>query len=179
MEQDEPETETTVCSWSSIEPKNTDEELVNKPKKRTNTPAVSEKSDAEAPARKKAKKANDPPGSTDGPPIKFLLKKESKLSSAAHKRGHPRIVNTDTFTNETNKQNFTMADIVATILWNYKFETFKAFFDMEIYPKFRFVRVRKDAKDAESIFGIVREQKEQGIVVTVSQIEPSHFVRAN
>jgi hypothetical protein len=128
--------------------------------------AVSEKSDAEEPKRKKAKKTNDPPGMTDGPDIKFLLKKESKLSSAAHKRGHPRIVDVSTFTELTNKKNFTMADIVATILWNYKPEALKAFFDVNIYPKFRFAR--KETEGDKQDFVIEREQKEQGLVVTVS-----------
>jgi len=146
-------------------------EPAKKSKKRTSTPAASEKSDTDAPKRKKAKKADDPPCSTNGPPIKFLLEKESKLTSAARKHGHPRIVDITAFTEETSKQNFTMADIVATILWNYKPETLKAFLDTEICPKFSFVR--KGSNGDKDNFVIERERKEPGLVVTVSD---SHSV---
>lgn len=130
---------------------------------------MSEKSDAEAPTRKKAKKSDDPPGYTDGPPIKFILKKESKLTSQVSKRGHPRLVDLSSFTEGTNKQNFFMADIVATILWNYKLDVFKAFFDVDIYAKFHFFRKEIDASKQD--VAIVRESQEVGLMLKCGYLQ--------
>ncbi|KAK4696310.1 hypothetical protein P7C71_g1587, partial [Lecanoromycetidae sp. Uapishka_2] len=132
-------------------------------KKRTSTPAVSEKSDAEAPMRKKPKKTNDQSDAGEGPSIKFLSKRASKLTSAAHKRGHPRIVDISTFSEETDKQNLTMADVVATSLWKYKPEALQAFLDVGIYPTFRFVV--RDATSEVGDFAIERESSESGPIV--------------
>ena len=43
-------------------------------------------------------------------------------------------------------QTFTMADIVATVLWHHSFETLEAFLDVRQKAKFRFIRKESDSK---------------------------------
>ena len=99
----------------------------------------SEESQGCEPEPKRARKTITPPGFSNGPPIKFL-KVCNLLTANARRRGWPRVVNLKNFSKESNKQNLTMADIVATILWKHGRSTLEAFLDFEGHSDFYFGR---------------------------------------
>ena len=90
--------------------------------------------------KERAKVELDPPGFTDGPPIKFR-RVSPKLTACAKSRGFPRVIDLKNFTAASNKQNLTilMADVVATVLFHYDSLSLSAFMDMDNYPTFHFV----------------------------------------
>ena len=123
-----------------------------------------EESRNEKPKRKRAKVKLDPPGYTDGPQIKFQ-KVFHKLTVAIKNRGRPRVVDLRDFTEASNKQNLTLADVVATVLFNYNPSSLHAFMDMDEYPSFHFVRKETDRKVRQ--FAIERRREPYGVVVKV------------
>ena len=124
-----------------------------------------EESDNEKPKRKRAKVKLDPPGYTDGPSLKFR-RVSPKLTACAKSRGYPRVVDLKGFTGASNKQNLTMADVVATVLFNYDPMSLHAFMDMDRYPTFHFIRKESDCKLRN--FVIERRRELYGVVVEVS-----------
>ncbi len=120
--------------------------------------AVAESDESEAPRKRKRVKII-PPGYTEGPSIRFL-KVFSQFGTRAKNRGYPRVVDLESFTNDSNKQSFTMADIVATILWNYEPQSLRAFLDIENNPSFSFIRKEGDKKKRD--FAIERKQEPFG-----------------
>lgn len=88
----------------------------------------------------------------------------ANLPADIERRGYPRLIHIEHFTKETNTDNLTMADFVATILFHHNPQTLTAFFDEKRYPKFGFAtRSPSKARD----FAIERERKEHGLVVKV------------
>ena len=77
-----------------------------------------DESDNTKPKRKRAKVKIDPPGYTDGPPIKFR-RVSPKLTACAKTRGYPRVIDFKRFTEASNKPNLTMAGVVTTVLFNH------------------------------------------------------------
>ncbi|KAL9638625.1 MAG: hypothetical protein Q9164_001432 [Protoblastenia rupestris] len=102
-------------------------------------------SDNLAPSPKKPKKKKDPSGFSDGPPMKFA--QVTPRLPASRGRGYPRIVDLEVFDKSTDKQMLTMADIVATILWNHSKTAFDKFLAVNIRPNFSFIRREKNGKD--------------------------------
>ena len=88
----------------------------------------------------------------------------SRLPANIDRRGYPRVIHIEHFTEETNTDNLTMADFVATILFHHNPQTLMAFFDEERYPKFGFA-ARNPSKAQD--FAIERERKKNGLVVKV------------
>lgn len=76
---------------------------------------LAENDENKVPQKRKRAKVN-PPGYAEGPSIKFLKVCRQLTSMTKGGRGYPRVVDLESFTKHSNKQNFTMADIVATIL---------------------------------------------------------------
>lgn len=109
----------------------------------------------------KARKRTDPPGYTTGPPVKFV-EVSSQSTAAPNRRGWPRIVDLKDFMDESNKQNLTMADIVATILWKHGPRTLRKFLDFEGRPEFQFNRWELHLKSKEC--WIRRYLDEEGVV---------------
>lgn len=107
----------------------------------------------------------DPPGYTDGPSLKFR-RVSPKLTACAKSRGYPRVIDLKGFTEASNKQNLTMADVVATVLFNYDPMSLYAFMDMDQYPTFHFIRRESDRKLRN--FVIERRRESFGVVVKVS-----------
>jgi len=101
------------------------------------------------------------PGYTTGPPVRFL-KLCSQLTADPKRRGWPRIVDLKDFMDESNKQNLTMADIVATILWKHGPRTLRKFLDFEGRPEFQFNRWELHLKSKEC--WIRRYLDEEGVV---------------
>lgn len=139
-------------------------------KRKASTPenaaeALAESGEKEAPPKRKRAKVN-PPGYTEGPAIRFLKVCSQLTARTKGGRGYPRVVNLESFTEHSNKQNFTMADIVATILWNHKPESLQAFLDTATMPSFSFVRKEGDKKRRN--LAIERQEEESGTMVTVS-----------
>ena len=127
-----------------------------------------EESDNEKPKRKRAKVKLDPPGYTDGPSIKFR-RVSPKLTASAKNRGYPRVIDLKGFTEASNKQNLTMADVVATVLFNYDPLSLHAFMDMDQYPTFHFVRKESDRNIR--CFVIERHREPYGVVVKVCKLQ--------
>lgn len=123
-----------------------------------------EESDNEKPKRKRGKFKLDPPGYTEGPPIKFR-RISPKLTARAKCRGYPRVVDIKSFSEASNKRYFTMADVVATVLFNYDPLSLYAFMDMDQYPTFNFIRKERDCSVRN--FVIERRSESQGVVVKV------------
>lgn len=123
-----------------------------------------EESDNEKPKRKRAKVKLDPPGYTDGPSLKFR-RVSPKLTACAKNRGYPRVIDLKCFTEASNKQNLTMADVVATVLFNYDPMSLYAFMDMDQFPTFHFIRKESDRKLRN--FVIERRRESYGVVVKV------------
>lgn len=159
----------------SMEKGRTSEAPTKLEKRKASTPAnaaeaLAETDENEAPPKKKRAKVN-PPGYTEGPSIRFLKVCSQLTARTKGGRGHPRVVDLESFTKHSNKQTFTMADIVATILWNHKPESLKAFLDIE--PSFSFVRKEGDKKRRN--FAIERREEGSGTMVTVSGFD--YFTR--
>lgn len=123
-----------------------------------------EESDNEKPRRKRAKVKLDPPGYTAGPSLQFR-RVSPKLTACAKSRGYPRVIDLRGFTEASNKQNLTMADVVATVLFNYDPLSLYAFMDMDQYPTFHFIRKESDRKAKN--FVIERRRESYGVVVKV------------
>lgn len=62
-----------------------------------------------------------------------------------------------------------MADVVATVLFNYDPLSLYAFMDMDSYPTFSFVRKEYDRRARD--FVIERRRESYGVVVKVSGIQ--------
>lgn len=129
------------------------------------SPSSDEEDDNEKPKRKRGKVKLDPPGYTDGPSIKFR-RVSPKLTACAKSRGHPRVIDLKSFTEASNKQNLTMADVVATVLFNYDPLSLFAFMDMDLHPTFHFIRQERDCKAKK--LAIERRRESYGVVVQVS-----------
>lgn len=114
--------------------------------------------------RKRAKVKIDPPGYTNGPSIKFR-RVSPKLTACAKSRGYPRVIDLKSFTEASNKQSLTMADVVATVLFNYDPLSLHAFMDTDTFPTFHFVR--KESNRKAKNFVIERRRESYGVVVEV------------
>lgn len=119
--------------------------------------------DMTTPKKKRAKV--NPPGYTEGPQIKFLKVSSQLTARAKGGRGYPRVVDLQSFGKDSNKQNFTMADVVATVMWNHQPESLKAFFDLETKPAFSFVRKEGDSKKRN--FAVERTKGDSGMMLKV------------
>ena len=86
------------------------------------------------------------------PHILFVGKSPANID----RRGYPRLIHIEHFTEETNTDNLTMADFVATILFHHSPNTLTAFFDEKRYPKFGFA-ARNPTKAQD--FAIERAQE--------------------
>lgn len=126
---------------------------------------LSGESDKETPKRKRPKVKLDPPGYTNGPAFKFR-RVSPRLTAAARMRGYPRVIDLRSFTEESNKQNLTMADVVATVLFNYDPKSLNAFMELGNHPIFRFLRKQSDRKAGD--FVIERRRESYGVVVKVN-----------
>ena len=122
-------------------------------------------SDKETPKRKRPKVKLDPPGYTNGPAFNFR-RVSPLLTASTRSRGNPRVIELRSFTEESNKQNLTMADVVATVLFNHDPKSLNAFMDMDSFPTFRFLRKQSDRKARD--FVIERRRESYGVVVKVS-----------
>ena len=127
-----------------------------------------EESEKEKPKRKRAKVKLDPPGYTDGPTIKFR-KVSPKLTASAKSRGFPRVIELGDFSEASNKANLTMADVVATVLFQYDPKSLDAFIDKDDFPTFHFIRKESDRKARN--FVIERRKESYGGVVNVSGVQ--------
>ena len=127
-----------------------------------------EESEKEKPKRKRAKVKLDPPGYTNGPAIKFR-RISPKLTASAKSRGFPRVTELKDFSEASNKANFTMADVVATVLFEYDPRSLDAFIDKDNYPTFQFIRKENDRKARN--FVIERRKESYGSVVKVSCVQ--------
>lgn len=114
--------------------------------------------------RKRAKVKLDPPGYTTGPSIKFR-RVSPKLTACAKSRGYPRVIDLKSFSETSNKQSLTMADVVATVLFNYDPLSLHAFMDMDSFPTFHFAR--KESNRKAKNFVIERRRESYGVVVQV------------
>ncbi|CAD6577448.1 MAG: hypothetical protein ASARMPREDX12_008352 [Alectoria sarmentosa] len=124
--------------------------------------------DKEKPKRKRAKVKLDPPGYTQGPSLKFR-RVSPKLTACAKNRGWPRVIDLKNFTEASNKQNLTMADVVATVLFNYDPLSLYAFTDMDNYPTFHFIRKESNRKLRN--FVIERCRESYGVIVKVTTFQ--------
>ena len=114
--------------------------------------------------RKRTKVKLDPPGYTNGPSIKFR-RVSPKLTACAKSRGYPRVIDLKSFTETSNKQSLTMADVIATVLFNYDPLSLHAFMDMDSFPTFHFARKESNRKARN--FVIERCRESYGVVVQV------------
>ena len=130
--------------------------------------ASEEESKNEKPKRKRPKVKLDPPGYTKGPAVKFR-RISPKLTASTKSRGFPRVIELKEFSEASNKENLTMADVVATLLYNYHPRSLEAFIDKDNYPTFRFIRKESDRKARN--FVIERHRESYGVVVKVSGIQ--------
>ena len=117
--------------------------------------------------RKRRQTKLNQPGYTEGPSIKFR-RVSPKLTACTKSRGYPRVVDLKSFTEASNKQNLTMADVVATLLFSYDPLCLYAFMDMDNYPTFHFARKESD-REARN-FIIERRRESYGVVVKVSAV---------
>ena len=69
-------------------------------------------------------------------------------------RGYPKVVDLSTFTPGANKANFSMADVVATLLWKYDPAVLKEF--LNVKEKANFTFIRKDSNPRKNDFIISR-----------------------
>ena len=129
--------------------------------------SLEEENDNQKPTKKRPKVKLDPPGYTNGPAIKFR-RVSPKLTACAKSRGYPRVVDLKSFTEASNKQNLTMADVVVTVLFNYDPLSLYAFMDMDEFPTFHFIRKESDRKARN--FTIARRRESFGVVVKVSDL---------
>lgn len=106
--------------------------------------------------------SNDLSDYANVPHIPFV--ENPALPADFERRGYPRLIQIEHFTRETNTDNLTMADFVATILFHHNPQTLTAFFDEKRYPKFGFA-ARNTSKAQD--FAIERERKKNGLVVKV------------
>lgn len=127
-----------------------------------------EESEKEKPKRKRAKVKLEPPGYTNGPAIKFR-RISPKLTASAKSRGLPRVIELRDFSEASNKENLTMADVVATVLFEYDPRSLDAFIDKDNYPTFHFIRKESDRKARN--FVIERHRESYGGVVKVSGVK--------
>ena len=127
-----------------------------------------EESEKEKPKRKRPKVKLDPPGYTNGPAIKFR-RISPKLTACAKSRGFPRVIELNDFSEASNKANLTMADVVATVLYEYDPMSLHAFMDQDNYPTFHFIRKESDRKARN--FVIERHRESYGGVVKVSRVQ--------
>ena len=127
-----------------------------------------EEREKEKPKRKRPKTKLDPPGYTDGPAIKFR-RVPPKLTASAKCRGLPRVIELKDFSEASNKENLTMADIVATVLFEYDPRSLDALIDKDNYPTFHFIRKESDHKARN--FVIERHRESYGGVVKVSDVQ--------
>lgn len=125
-------------------------------------------SDKATPKRKRPKVKLDPPGYTNGPAFNFR-RISPQLTASTKSRGHARVIELGSFTEESNKQNLTMADVVATVLFHHDPKSLHAFMDMDSFPTFRFLRKQSDRKARD--FVIERRRESYGVVVKVSGIQ--------
>ena len=108
---------------------------------------------------------SDAPGYNSSLLIDFLrVSKEFDCKFKQQDRGYAKVVDLETFTSEANKANFTMADIVATILYNYDVNVLRAFMDAETHPVFKFV-LTKNGQETEFVVEKVKQQWKE--IVTV------------
>ena len=91
------------------------------------------------------------------------------MTACAKSRGFPRVVDLKSFTEASNKQNLTMADVFATVLFNYDPLSLYVFMDVDIYPTFSLVRKEFDRRASD--FVIERRRESDGVVVKVSGIK--------
>ena len=126
-----------------------------------------EESENEKPKRKRPKTKLDPPGYANGPAIKFR-RISPKLTASAKSRGFPRVIELNDFSKASNKANLTMADVVATVLFEYDPMSLDAFIDKDNYPTFHFIRKESDRKARN--FVIERRRESYGVVVKVSSV---------
>ena len=94
----------------------------------------------------------------------ILFVENAKLPADIERRGYPRLIHIEHFTRESNTDNLTMADFVATILFHHDPQTLTAFIDGKRYLKFGFA-TRSPSK--AQAFAIERERKGHGLVVKV------------
>ena len=127
-----------------------------------------EESEYEKPKRKRHKVKLAAPGYTNGPPIKFR-RVSPKLTACAKNRGFPRVIDLKDFSEASNKENLTMADVVATVLYEYDPRSLAAFIDKDNYPTFRFIRKERD-RNARNLV-IERRSESYGGVVEVSGVQ--------
>ena len=127
-----------------------------------------EESEKEKPKRKRPKVKLDPPGYTNGPAIKFR-RVSPKLTISAKCRGLPRVIELRDFSEASNKANLTMADVVATVLFEYDPRSLEAFIDKDNYPTFHFIRKESDRKARNLV--IERHRESYGGVVKVSGVQ--------
>ena len=92
---------------------------------------------------KRARFKLDPPGYTERPPIQFRNNLHTECGQA---HGYPRIVNLHSFTEASNKEDLTMADVVATFLFNYDPLSLSAFMDTDAFSAFDLNRSESDRK---------------------------------
>ena len=140
----------------------------NKADDRGETESSSSEDNIEKPKRKRAKVKLDPPGYTQGPSLKFR-RVSPKLTACAKNRGYPRVIDLKNFTESSNKQNLTMADVVATVLFNYDPLSLYAFTDMDNYPTFHFIRKESNRKLRN--FAIERCRESYGVIVKVNTFQ--------
>ena len=114
------------------------------------------------PINKRARFKLDPPGYTEGPPIQF---RSNVHTECGQKHGYPRIVNLDSFTEASNKEDLTMADVVATFLFNYDPLSLDAFMDTDKFPDFELFRSESGRNTRH--FVIQRRREPSGITVKV------------
>ena len=127
-----------------------------------------EESEKEKPKKKRQKVKLDPLGYTNGPAIKFR-RISPKLTACAKSRGFPRVIELNDFSEASNKANLTMADVVATVLFEYDPTSLAAFIDKDNYPTFHFIRRESDRKARN--FVIERRRESYGGVVKVSGVQ--------
>ena len=127
-----------------------------------------EENENEKPKRKRQKIKLDPPGYTNGPAIKFR-RISPKLTASAKSRGFPRVIELNDFSEASNKENLTMADVVATVLFEYDPMSLDAFIDKDNYPAFHFIRKESNRKARN--FVIERSRESYGVVVKVSGVQ--------
>ena len=96
------------------------------------------------------------------PHIEFV--ENARLPADIERRGYPRLIHIENFTRETDTDNLTMADFVATILYHHNPQILTASFDEKRYLKFGFAT--RDPNKAQD-FAIERERGEHGLVVKV------------
>ena len=117
------------------------------------------------PTRKRIRFKLDPPGYTEGSPIQF---RSNFHTACGQTRGYPwcpRIVNLHSFTEASNKEDLTMADVVATFLFNYDPLSLDAFMDPDTFPAFDLIRSESDRKTRQ--FVIYRRGESSRITVKV------------